>query len=450
VLAGVPARGNSPAPPRLQPAVALAVAVLIMQVSVAWLLSNHVAMAVGTAALIPGLALLLVRPHWLWAFAFPANFLAMRVGPTGLDLSLADVGLLVAVVAAMPSVPWRSRVVQRMQRLFVVYLAIMLIVYAAVPNKETLVSLAQRSSMFVGAILVGAAIGAHRRTREALIALLAAAMAVAVDAIRRSVTTNYAPAYPFSIHKNNAGAMLGMSIVVSFAAFSVFRRTRLARVLVGGCQIILAGGLLATGARGAAFALLAALVVAVARNEPGARRPITLAVLACVGLVAYATVKSVDRENQTNQYSSANSRVVTYNAALKLWERDPLVGVGIKYWRNPAYANEIGFGEPHNVIVATLAETGVVGLVAFTVLMAGTFLTAFRRRSPMFRIATLVMVFYVVNGQFGIFWVAVGGSLAWLVLGMAIGHEFADSERPQAASHGDSDYGSEGLPTAVR
>ena len=409
-------------------------AIVASQIAVGWLLTNHVTAAIALAAILPGLALLVARPHWFWVLAFPANFLAVRVGPTGVDPSTADVVVLFAVLAALPSVPWHSKLLQRMQRLYAAYFALLMIVFVAFPNRETFVSLMQRSSMFLGAIFIGSAIGYQNRIRHALVALLATSCVVAIEAMRRSVISNFEAAYPFSLNKNATGAMLGMSIVLSFAAFSVFEKTMTTRVVVGISQIVLVGGLLATGARGAALALFGTLVVAVLRNEPGSRRPITVAALACVALVAYSTIKSVDNEKKNDQYSSANSRVVTYNAAIKLWERDPLIGVGIKYWRNPELASAVGFGEPHNVFVATLAETGLVGLGAFVLLMGGTFVTVFRRRSPLFRTTLLVMVFRFFDAQFGIFWVAVGGSLAWLMLGGAIGAELA-------AEEGDGDTG---------
>ncbi len=460
MLAGVRARWNPPEAPQLSSrAFGLAACVIALQVLVGWLLSSDATVALAIALLVPALALLLIRPQWFWILAFPANFLAKRVGPVGVDLSLADVAVLVAVLAALPSVPWHSRLLQQMQRLYAVYLSILLIVFAAAPDKETLISLAQRSSMFLGAILIGSALGHRGCLRPALVALLTASTIVSVEAMRRSIEIDFKPAYPFGLQKNAAGAMLGMSIVISFAALSVFRRTTVNAALLRICQMVLVGGLLATGARGAAIALAATLIVAVLRNEPGARRPATMAALVLVGLVAFSTVKSVDSEKTNNQFSSANSRIVTYNAAIKLWKRDPAVGVGIKYWRNPEFGNVVGFGEPHNVLVATLAETGLVGFAAFVILIFGTCVVALRRNSPLFRTAFLLIVFRLVDAQFGIFWVAVGGSLAWLFLGAAIGVEQAQADRiterdgpPGAIARGATPYRrpAPAWPTAVK
>ncbi len=429
VLAGVRSGWNQTNPSRLRRVPALAAAIVALQIAVGWLLSNDTKAAIAAAVVIPAMAMLIIRPQWLWLIAFPANYLYWRVGPSRVDLSLADVAVVLAMIAALPSVPWRSPMLQRIERLYAVYLGLMSVAFVAVPNKETLVSLMQRSSMFLGAVLIGAAVGSRGKAPAALTALLAGSSVVAIEAIRRSVQLDFDPAYPFGIQKNAAGAILGMSIIVSFAALNVFPRTKANRVAIGFCQLLLIGGLLATGARGAAVALLATLLVAVVRNEPGARRPITIAALACVAVVAVATVRSVDEEKANDRFASGTSRAVTYEAAIKLWQEERLTGIGIKYWRNPAFADKSGFGEPHNVLISSLTETGVVGLAGFLVLMGGTLLTVVRPRTALYRTAFLLIVYRLVESQFGIFWVAVGGSLPWLVLGAAIGAAHADADR---------------------
>ena len=86
----------------------LAAAIVALQIAVGWLLSNDMDAAIAAAVVIPAFAVLIIRPHWLWLIAFPANYLYWRVGPSRVDLSLADVTVVLATVAALPSVPWRS------------------------------------------------------------------------------------------------------------------------------------------------------------------------------------------------------------------------------------------------------------------------------------------------------------------------------------------------------
>ncbi len=459
VLAGALSGWNRTNQWRIRRAGTLAAAIVALQVTVGWLLSNDMNAAIAASVLIPAVAVLVIRPQWLWITAFPANFLYWRVGPTRIDLSLADVTLVLAAIAALPSVPWRSPMLHRIERLYAAYLGIMSIAFFAVPERETLISLMQRSSIFLGAVLIGAAVGNRGKAKAALAALLLGSSAVAIEAVRRSVQSDFEPAYPFGIQKNAAGAIIGMSIIVSLAAFTIFRRTATNRVAIGLCQLLLICGLLATGARGAAVALLATLLVAVLRNEPGARRPIAIAVLGCVTVVAMATIRSVDSEKTNDRFSSGNSRLITYEAAIKLWQQEKLTGIGIKYWRNPAYADNTGFGEPHNVFVSSLTETGVVGLVAILLLMGGTLLIAMRPRTPLHRMAFLLIVYRLVESQFGILWVAVGGSLPWLVLGAAIGAAYADTDRQRLAAESETVstnvlrpriYRPRTLPTAAR
>ncbi len=73
--------------------------------------------------------------------------------------------------------------------------------------------------------------------------------------------------------------------------------------------------------------------------------------------------------------SSAAGHASTFRAGLEMWQDDPWLGVGAGNWRHHylPLAAELGIDDtgldraPHNVAVELLAETGLVGLVAFAV-----------------------------------------------------------------------------------
>jgi len=76
---------------------------------------------------------------------------------------------------------------------------------------------------------------------------------------------------------------------------------------------------------------------------------------------------------------------------------------------------------PHNLVVAELSENGVIGLLAVLVLITNTLMVLLPRRDPIGEAAFLILVFEVLFGLTGIFWVAGTFTLPFLMVGLAIG-----------------------------
>ncbi len=136
--------------------------------------------------------------------------------------------------------------------------------------------------------------------------------------------------------------------------------------------------------------------------------------------LSWAALQRLD-DDRDNQFGSVNTRVVTYDAAMTLWREDPLVGVGIKYWRDPDYVSRTGFGEPHSVVISTAGESGLVGLSALAVLLGGAGTLAWRRTGALWFAVVLLLVARFTESLLSIFWVANSGSFPWIILGLAIG-----------------------------
>ena len=92
------------------------------------------------------------------------------------------------------------------------------------------------------------------------------------------------------------------------------------------------------------------------------------------------------------------------------------VGAGVRYFRDPT----LGAPEPHNVVVSTLGEGGVVGLLALGILMAGATWVLWDLRSPLARLAKFAILMRLTAGMFDIYWVGGTGSLPWILAGSAL------------------------------
>ena len=152
--------------------------------------------------------------------------------------------------------------------------------------------------------------------------------------------------------------------------------------------------------------------------------PAALVGAAILIAMAYLGVNAVFQSDaKDDRFSSVNSRLATYDASLKLWRRDPVVGVGLKFWRDPAFSGETAFGEPHNLVVSALGESGVIGLAALCLLLGITLAVVRRSRSDLAALAVLIWIATAVDSLVGIFWVAGTLTFAWIVVGLVCAGE---------------------------
>ncbi len=165
--------------------------------------------------------------------------------------------------------------------------------------------------------------------------------------------------------------------------------------------VILAAALLASGSRGALLALFAAFAVMALIRIPRARALLAAGGIALFGLVAGAVfglvpasitdtvldlfgVSNIDVANPTPQDWPTAERLAHQLAGLRMVADHPLLGVGIgnypaayptyqvaAVWTNP-------LGHAHNYYINVAAEAGVVGLVAFLVVLISAFVIAAR------------------------------------------------------------------------
>jgi putative inorganic carbon (HCO3(-)) transporter len=182
-----------------------------------------------------------------------------------------------------------------------------------------------------------------------------------------------------------------MVVLLPLALIRVFReRSRRLRLLATGASLLILGGLLLTFSRGAAVALGVILLLMVLLRELGVRQILILlaAVTAAVALVIpdYVTrlssLQGVTEISTTDESGYPDRAVlgrVTENlAAWNTFLDNPLTGVGPGVYfseYSQEYANRLGLRylesnrRAHSLYLETAADTGLIGLGAFVVMV---------------------------------------------------------------------------------
>jgi hypothetical protein len=376
---------------------------------------------------------------------FPAVFAYLRVSGAGADVSLSDLVLVVTTIVALPYVPWRSRTLRRILLTIAVYQLLMLVTVAAAPDARALFEWLHRASLLGGSFVVGAAVANLGRSRHAVSMFLLVGAVVAVVAVGTTLTNGFAPAYPLGMGKNHAGGLLAMALAVTFTGP---RPLLPSRRLLGPLRMVLFAGILASQSRGAMTALVVGLVLwAVLARPKMLRSPLlvlgALTVTMTMAVVVTLSIQAESRQPDT-PYSAISSRRIANEAAKAVWEEHPLFGAGLRYFRAPGYQLNVpglsGFNiEVHNVVYSTLAESGLIGLVALTVLLGRAITILGRLRTELAASAIVLLSMKFVHGMVDIYWVAGTQTLPWLFVGLAVGTISRGREEEDAPSNSSSD-----------
>ena len=367
-----------------------------------------------------GVALLLVDPLLVAMLVIPGSLLVQRVGSASLSISVCDVLTVVGTVAAVLVLRADMRVTRRLLWIDVAFQAVLLLVVLAHPNQKSIFEWWHRFFLVGGCITIGAVLGRARRANAAVVAFLLLASGLAVAAIFTSIAHGFAPANPFHYQKNTVGALTAAAVLLCVLRPSWLRLSR------GQFQLITAVcglGLLASQSRGAMLALGAAVLVAAIRRGQLSQRSL-VAVAVVTPLVIFALL-SVQHESDSHaQFSSFTYRADYSALAYREWHLSPVLGQGLRFFKQPDALLQV---DAHNVVAATLADSGVVGLAAFVLLIGGSALSLWRLPAGIAAVALAFLVGRFVHGLFDVYWVAGPTTLPWLIVGIACGTADADA-----------------------
>ncbi|MDD7966807.1 O-antigen ligase family protein [Actinomycetospora lemnae] len=395
--------------------------------------------ALGALVLGVGLSTILVGVFWpgmLAALVLPVAFLTYRVGPESLSISVADLALLV-VLATLAT---RVAVVRGLTLLWLVlslYLALMAAPVLAHPTLGAIAEYAHRVFLVVGSVLAGAICANRRGQIVALRLFILVAVTFSIAADVQAFSLEGGPAYPLGVTKNHAGGLISIGILLLLLLPRMLPRAP--RLLALG---VLFSGLLSTQARAGIIAL--AVGVAYVCVVSAAQRRRLMFPLIGGGILAVTSVLSLEAEQEVPadvSLSSTTERLSYWEHALGDWSRAPFLGNGLKYYLDPEVNFPVPFTEefpdggppnPHNILVQTLAESGVVGLLAFVGLVIGVVGVVRRGKGEYALAAEATLLATVFMGAFDIFWLAGRTVVPFFLVGVALSHPIGLGRTPHA------------------
>jgi len=341
-----------------------------------------------------------------------------RVAFIDVTVSWADLLMVLGTAVALRVAPRRNDVlILRVLVAFAAYFAVLAMVVAANYSTAASLELLHRLMLVPGPLLVGVAIVRYQRVETALRCLLVVLVVVAMSAVVFYASTR-APAYPFGIHKNAAGLLLAFGLVVTLGAP---HRLGLRPSMLLASRVVLFFGLIATQSRGAALALVLALVVralaAPSTSRGGRRLGVGIGLVSLVLVVAVAvSVSQQDLAPDASPDNALSSRTETFGVALGYWSEEPVFGAGLRYFLEPGAET----GVAHNLVVNELAESGTAGLVTLVALLWVLWRAIRTSRSDLAPMAVMVFVVEVSASMLDVFWVAGRIGCALVLVGMAL------------------------------
>jgi len=227
-------------------------------------------------------------------------------------------------------------------------------------------------------------------------------------------------AYVLGLHKNALGAALNFAIL---AAVELYMSVPSRRKLLTACLAISTAGLLFSVSRGAWLGTAVGLVVLFIYRGRFKLMFKVLALLIPVIAITWIAMPKDYKEYATDLSSDSNSNKARFESiafARSNFERNPLFGVGVGLRKQY---------DATNVIMSTLAETGIVGLAAFLFIHVVFYWTTWRARpklspadpaSSFLYLGPPLITAAFVHGCVDHYWNR-GLTLPWAAAGLALG-----------------------------
>jgi hypothetical protein len=409
-------------------AVGLVLGVTVFAVWVGQLTLDHRRLAVLAALAVLLLGIIASNVALLAVAAVAGVWIIARA--PGLDISYTD--LFVACAGTLALGAGVGRVLHPAARVvmgsFAFFLGTLTITLAYNHQLRSDLEWFHRIALVAGAILLGAWLVRARLHHTALRALLAVTVFMSVVAVADTVASGFHPAYPFGYQKNFVGSITATVLLLLLA---VPREFALSARWLRLAALSTAGGLLASQSRGSMVAfVVGALIWSLRRpTQPSGTRRRGLVLLFAVALVfgVALSVRDALQAEGTTTINSVTERVEVARATRELWKEHPYTGVGLRFYKTPAYA---GYQAPNDVVNEALAEAGVLGLLGFVVFATGSLFGLSRLQGDLATAALCVVAARFVHGLLDIYWTGGTTSLPWIVAGMALA---SSTSRPNDA-----------------
>ncbi|WOP17203.1 O-antigen ligase family protein [Raineyella sp. LH-20] len=377
--------------------------------------------AIGVVGVVLALGLTVADPAAIPLMAMPLLLVVKRVGTSEVDLSLSDAALGIATVTALVFAPRPfSRPLRTLLWLSALYQFATLFTVVANPFLAGVIEWFHAWMLVAGALLVGWTIGRTGHARAGLSLFLVTALALAAVTLAQGTLQyaqgNFGPVFvswPYGMHKNFVGTVMGFAAAVAYAR-PVWMGWRKGWALTAFTVLIAA--LAMSQSRQALVGLAVALVLVALRSDAHRRRSKLIIVLVIPALLVVATTVR-DQIATGNIHNSIFQRVSWFQDTLGYWSASPWFGHGLRYWYRPG---EPGF-QPPNAELELLATAGIVGLIAFLILVLGTLGTLWRIDPAYGTLAVAVLLSRLAQSQLDLFWISVQTPLPFVIAGICLG-----------------------------
>lgn len=399
-------------------------ACLVLAVSVGVAVPGHPLIAAVLALVALGVGVSAVHPMALPLLALPTLLVVQRVGGGGIDLSVSDLALILAVLpAGLLGLRPYSPEMRNILWLTVIYQVTTLFTVIANPYPANAVEWVHMWFLTGGALLVGYGVGRAGLARTGLWLIFAMAclisLAVVIQFVINVSRGSFEPVYvewPVAMHKNFTGTTLGIVAAVAYAAPPwLAMRRNLTTAIFWWCAL----GLAMSQSRQAIVALALVLVLLVLRTEQERRRSKLIFLLAVPALVIVMTLVR-DQVASGKESNSVFQRLTWFEDSLEIWSTSPVWGVGLRWWYTDRFDAHF---QPPNAEIEVLTSSGIVGLIGFLVLMLGTMVVLWRLGPLYGGIAVMAVLSRFLQGQFDLFWAAVQVPLAFAIAGLCLGNK---------------------------
>ena len=364
-------------------------------------------------------------------------FVSARVTLGTVDVSWSDVALATAFIPAvlLGRRPY-SAPLRQLLWLTLIYQVATLFTVLANPYAANTLEWFHAWLLTAGALIVGWTIGREGHARAGLSLVLIASVFLAVACIFQGMPgylrgdfSPVFPSWPFPMHKNFAGCILGVAAALAYARPTWMGWSKAWSLTA---FWVCVAGILATQSRQSLVALALVLIVLVLKREPHRQRSKIILVtvvptLALVGSLVH------DQLASGNRFNSAFQRLSWFQDSVEVWSQQPWVGVGLRWWYTDRFA--VSF-QPPNAEMEVLSSSGVVGLVGFLILMLGALVVLWRMDPAYGTAAVAVLGSRFLQGQLDLFWVAAQTSIPFMVVGVCLGaHALHESESRRPGAH---------------
>jgi hypothetical protein len=397
-------------------AAALVLAAVLLVGSLGVLVVHDDRIALALAALLLLVGVFAADPILLVVIALPGIFLLQRVGGGGVNLSAADLLVFLGAMVGLLHVRWREAPHLRQFLLgVIIYEAVLIVVVGAHPNRYDILEWFHRLSYVGGSVLVGWVIARSGRVRQAFWLYFAAAAVIATITLEHAITLHFHPAQWGLYQKNAIGAMMWVVVVVAqlnppWAGLRPWQSRWVKYLCVA--------ALLASQSRQSWVVLIGVLLLAyLLRPDMRRRAKLMLLGLVPLAVLTYYTFARAFKDNP--KFNSVAIRLDQYRGDIAIWHLSPLLGVGMRFYNLPQYA--VAGGVPPSVIMENLASTGVVGSIAFVVLVVLTIRAVLKLPLEYRTLGLVVLTGHYVEGLFDIFWVGAYAAAAFIIVGLVIG-----------------------------